>query len=123
MTDRDSGKESFLPRSDINFETWSIFTTRKHGRNRILQRTNGKGLTQAVQIIPWLDNGKPHTLTACECKVLYALFNMWRNAGRPAGKPVFFSFKRLAGELGLRWSGNTLEHMKRWLLNLRGVMI
>ncbi|MFH0947457.1 MAG: RepB family plasmid replication initiator protein [Elusimicrobiota bacterium] len=123
MKPKGNDKKSFLTRTDINFEKWSIFTTRKQNCGRTLQRTNGDGLTQTVSISPLEKNSKHYTLTASECKLMYVLKKLWQNAGSSLEKPVLFSMKQLADELGLKWSGETLKHLKRWLMALRGVMI
>ncbi|MBN1385189.1 MAG: hypothetical protein JW983_09945 [Elusimicrobia bacterium] len=115
--------KSFLIKTDINFEKWSIFTTRKQNSERTLKRTNDTGLTQTIHISPLVNNGKQYTLTASECKLMYVLDKLWQNADCTIDKPVFFNFKQLADELGLKWSGKTLKHIKRCLMNLRGVMI
>jgi len=54
---------------------------------------------------------------------LYVLYKLWRDAGCPLDKLVLFSFRQLTDALGLKWSGKTLKFIKRWLLNLRGVML
>jgi len=123
METRQNDRKLFLIRADINFEKWSVFTTRRQGSGRTLQRTNSQGLIQTVHVSPWVDNGKQYTLTASECKLMYVLYNIWQNASCALDKPIFFSFKQLADELGLKWSGEASKHIKRWLLNLRGVMI
>ncbi|MFA5780388.1 MAG: hypothetical protein WC947_09665 [Elusimicrobiota bacterium] len=123
MKPKQNDTKSYLTRTDINFEKWGIFTTRKQTCGRTLQRTNGDGLIQTVSISPLEKNGKHYTLTASECKLMYVLKKLWQNSSCPLDKPVLFSFRQAADELGLKWSGETLKHLKRWLMALRGVMI
>ena len=123
MEPKENDKKPSLTRTDINFEKWSIFTTRKQTCGRTLQRTNGAGLTQTVSISPWVDNGKHYILTASECKLMYVLNKLWQNSGCPLAKPVLFNFKQVSYELGIIYSGKTLKLIKRWLMTLCGVTI
>lgn len=110
-------------RPELNLEKWSIWQPSHSGnkKTRILKRVSitqdGKSVTSEVTI-GYVD--RIGTLTTDDQKVYYTLIKIWENAGKPTG-PFFFSLRKIAKLLRLKWGTRTIDFLTKSLTRLRAI--
>ena len=111
-------------RAELNIEKWPGIWQPAKAHTRLARRTlernvelKDRGVAVSKLIIGFTDLG---TLTTEDQKMFYALIRQWEEAGKPFGKPVYFSDRLLSRLLKKRgWGTNVIEAITSSLRRLR----
>lgn len=117
-------KKEEIVRADLNLERWDIFTTRHSKQSsRVLKKVeiqpDGSKRELVVKIGVREDGKELGVLTATEGKLFYQLINEQLEYERRTGqvdKPVEFSIREVAENLGLGW------HLKKIKLHFEKLL-
>ena len=113
-------------RAELNIEKWpaiwQVSKTRNSRELRVMEREIETGDGQRVR--SRVEVGFTHlgTLTTEEQKLLYVLYKLWEESGKPDAQ-IFFSSRALARQLRKGWGTNVIESMTKSLRRLRTVPI
>jgi hypothetical protein len=113
-------------RVELNIEKWPGIWQPAKGHTRLALRTlerqvelKGQGRAVSKLLIGFTELG---TLTTEDQKMFYALIRQWEEAGKPVGKPVYFSDRLLSRLLRKKgWGTNVIEAMTGSLRRLRTI--
>lgn len=113
-------------RVELNIEKWPGIWQPAKGHTRHALRTlerqvevKGEGRAISKLLIGFTELG---TLTTEDQKMFYALIRQWEDAGKPVGKPVYFSDRLLSRLLRKKgWGTNVIEAMTGSLRRLRTI--
>ena len=113
-------------RVELNIEKWPGIWQPAKGHTRMALRTlerqveiKNEGRAVSKLLIGFTELG---TLTTEDQKMFYALIRQWEDAGKPVGKPVYFSDRLLSRLLRKKgWGTNVIEAMTGSLRRLRTI--
>src|ERR1017187_3291909 len=109
-------------RVELNIEKWPGIWQPAKGHTKLVARTlerhvaSGDGQATSKLLVGFTDLG---TLTTEDQKMFYALIHQWENAGKPIGKPVYFSDRVLSPLLRKGWGTNGIDAITGSLRRLR----
>ncbi len=92
----------FIPPNAKNLHDTRRFDFKKH-------ITNGEKISASIEIRPAKDY---RTLTVYDQKILYALFQLWEDKGKPTNGKFSFSGREMARVLGIKSSGMFEKRLK-----------
>jgi hypothetical protein len=111
-------------RVELNIEKWPGIWQPAKGHTKLVARTlerhvaSSDGQAISKLIVGFTDLG---TLTTEDQKMFYALIHQWEKAGKPVGKPVYFSDRVLSRLLRKGWGTNVIEAITGSLRRLRTI--
>jgi hypothetical protein len=111
-------------RVELNIEKWPGIWQPAKGHTKLVPRTlerrvvSGDGQATSKLIIGFTDLG---TLTTEDQKMFYALIHQWEKAGKPVGRPVYFSDRVLSRLLRKSWGTNVIDAITGSLRRLRTI--
>ena len=120
----ESEKQSEKIRVELNIEKWPGIWQPAKGHTKLVARTLERHVSsqagQAISklIVGFTDLG---TLTTEDQKMFYALIHQWEKAGKPVGKPVYFSDRVLSRLLRKGWGTNVIDALTGSLRRLRTI--
>ncbi|MGH7889755.1 MAG: hypothetical protein ACRENF_04315, partial [Thermodesulfobacteriota bacterium] len=117
-------EQSRIVQPELNLEQWALFvpSQARHEKHqvRVLEHVgkllNNDTITYTVKI----DFCSLGTLTAKDQRVLYALFQNWKEKGTPLSY-CYYSAYRLAQILKMKWGGENQESILNSLRRLHAV--
>jgi hypothetical protein len=111
-------------RVELNIEKWPGIWQPAKGHTKLVARTlerhvaSGDGQATSKLIVGFTDLG---TLTTEDQKMFYALIHQWEKAGKPVGRPVYFSDRVLSRLLHKGWGTNVIDAITGSLRRLRTI--
>jgi hypothetical protein len=120
----ESERQSEKIRVELNIEKWPGIWQPAKGHTKLVARTLERHVSsqagQAISklIVGFTDLG---TLTTEDQKMFYALIHQWEKAGKPVGKPVYFSDRVLSRVLRKGWGTNVIDAITGSLRRLRTI--
>ena len=120
----DIHRQSERIRVELNIEKWPGIWQPAKGHSKLVARTLERHVSsqdsQAISklIVGFTDLG---TLTTEDQKMFYALIHQWEKAGKPVGKPVYFSDRVISRLLRKGWGTNVIDAITGSLRRLRTI--
>ena len=113
-------------RVELNIEKWPGIWQPAKAHTKLTVRTlerqvevKGAGRASSKLLVGFTDLG---TLTTEDQRMFYALIRQWEDAGKPVGKPVYFSDRLLSRLLKKKgWGTNVIEAITGSLRRLRTI--
>jgi hypothetical protein len=111
-------------RVELNIEKWPGIWQPAKGHTKLVARTlerhvaSRDGQATSKLIVGFTDLG---TLTTEDQKMFYALIHQWEKAGKPVGRPVYFSDRVLSRVLRKGWGTNVIDAITGSLRRLRTI--
>jgi hypothetical protein len=111
-------------RVELNIEKWPGIWQPAKGHTKLVARTlerhvaSGDGQATSKLLVGFTDLG---TLTTEDQKMFYALIHQWEKAGKPVGRPVYFSDRVLSRLLHKGWGTNVIDAITGSLRRLRTI--